>query len=68
MTPPAGVFSSANLDALVGHLPDGSLSNEIVVALRSATTETKAQDAIRAIVQGRIDTERASLDAETTGT
>ena len=65
MTSPGTVFSSANLDALLGHLPADSLSAEIVAALRTATTDAEARAALQAITQARIDEERARLSAET---
>lgn len=58
------VFSPSNLDALLEHLPDGSLSAVLVGAVRPATTQADARAAVQSISQKKVQEERAKLNAE----
>jgi hypothetical protein len=56
------LFSQANLEALIGHLPAGVLSAELVEAVSSAASEEDARIRIEALMDKRLEGERGKLD------
>ncbi len=57
------LFSQANLEALLGHLPAGALSVELVEVVSSAASEEDARIRIKALMDKRLEGERGKLDA-----
>ncbi len=59
------LFDRENLDALLGHLPQGTLSAHLVERLKDATDEEEARTRLEELIQSRFDEERKKLGAET---
>ena len=59
------VFNTANLEALLGHLPDNALSAQIVDVLRDARDEADARGRIERLIRSQLESVRGDLDAKT---
>jgi hypothetical protein len=63
MNSTAPLFSPGNMDALLSHLPGGSLGAELVEILRAATSEADARALIEARVSERLQHQQGKQDA-----